>query len=616
MDRVGKYQIVEQIGAGGFSEVFKGFDPHIKRHVAIKSCTANDAELRSRFFQEAQIAGNLQHKNIVTVFDFGFEDAMPYLVQEYLSGEDLDRKIKRGDDIPIGVKVDILHQIALGLRHAHEQKIVHRDIKPGNVRVLEDGTAKIMDFGIAKVLQQETGLTKTGMTVGTAAYLAPEQIRGRSADPRTDVFSFGVLAYELLTLTRPFAGEQISAVLYQILNEEPPHLDTRAEGCPPLLDALVMRCLRKERDERPANGAALVRALEDIGRRLSQPAAESLERITDLVTQPVAGTTGGLDDVALRPDIDAPASGTETPRAAAVSPRRWPAVVLVILLVAGAIGWLARYELMPGLRPRDAGPTNVTAPAEDPPTAVAPDPAPAASGLETAAPDPMTADGEGDPTPGSRPDAATAAAGAEDEAGTGDEVRPGPGADDPATASDEPAAAPPPPPATLVVPSAWDPSITVTIGDGTPQPLAIAVQRSLPPGRHRLTFRIDLPGYRSVEVVEIDAVPGRRIDQPAPFPPGTGLVVQAKPGTPPGIVRVGDEVLGEGRRVALSLFAPGRHRVEITPLRPADGVGTVSGTIELPSGGETFVTYDLTSGEPPAVRQRRAAEPPPQAPRR
>ncbi|MEM7584482.1 MAG: serine/threonine-protein kinase [Acidobacteriota bacterium] len=199
MESIGKYKIEKKIGSGGFGEVFKGYDPFIKRHVAVKTCISSDEEIRNRFFQEAEIAGNLQHRNITTVYDFGIHEGLPYLIQEYLSGEDLDSKIKRRDFLPYPEKLYYLLQIARGLAKAHAKGVIHRDIKPANIRVLEDGTVKIMDFGIAKLAQQESGLTQTGMTLGTAAYLAPEQIRGEAVDTATDIFSFGVLAYELLT---------------------------------------------------------------------------------------------------------------------------------------------------------------------------------------------------------------------------------------------------------------------------------------------------------------------------------------------------------------------------------------------------------------------------------
>jgi serine/threonine-protein kinase len=264
MQTLGKYEIVEKIGVGGFGVVYRGFDPFIKRPVAIKTCSAEDTETRERFRREAEIAGNLQHRNIVTVFEFGFENDTPYLVEELLSGEDLDRKIKRHEFVPLPEKILWLVQIARGLAFAHERGIVHRDIKPGNVRILDDGTAKILDFGIAKLAHQASNLTQAGMTLGTAAYLAPEQIRGQPVDSRTDVFSFGVLAFELLALERPFRAAEISAIFYKILHERPPSLAANVPDVPVDLDRIVARCLAKDPAQRWAPSSQLVHALEGL----------------------------------------------------------------------------------------------------------------------------------------------------------------------------------------------------------------------------------------------------------------------------------------------------------------------------------------------------------------
>ena len=247
--KVGKYEIIEKIGVGGFGTVYKGRDPYIKRTVAIKTCQSDEDELRKRFFREAEFAGNLHHRNITTIYDFGLtDDGLPYIVQEFLTGEDLDRKIKRKDDLPLAWRVRVLADICEGLHYAHTGGIVHRDVKPSNIRILEDGTVKIMDFGIAKSMVTESTLTQTGITLGTASYLAPEQIRGEPVDARTDIFSLGVLAYELLTYTRPFAGDHISTVLYKIMNESPP---SPAEVDPALPPELVAR-----RREGPARRTA------------------------------------------------------------------------------------------------------------------------------------------------------------------------------------------------------------------------------------------------------------------------------------------------------------------------------------------------------------------------
>jgi eukaryotic-like serine/threonine-protein kinase len=268
MQKAGKYEFVRKIGTGGFGVVYEGRDPFIKRRVAIKTCTTDDEEIRQRFFREAEIAGNLEHKNVTTVFDFGFEDGVPYLVQEYLTGEDLDHKIARREDLSLERKLDILSQVAAGLAYAHAHGVIHRDIKPGNIRLLEDGRVKIMDFGIAKLKDHDSALTKTGTTVGTAAYLPPEQIRGELVDHRADIFSFGVVAYELLAYRRPFEATTLSALLYQILGKEPQPLGEVWPGASDRLATLVKACLQKDPARRCANFA-------EVSAELSAAIAES-----------------------------------------------------------------------------------------------------------------------------------------------------------------------------------------------------------------------------------------------------------------------------------------------------------------------------------------------------
>jgi hypothetical protein len=260
--RFGKYEVVEKIGEGGFGTVFRGRDPILKRFVAIKTCTTDSGELRERFSREAEIAASLQHPHITTVFDFGSEDGVPYLVQEYLSGEDLDHKIGRRDPLSTGERLRLLIQIADGLRYAHAHGVVHRDIKPANIRVLDSGQTKIMDFGIAKLLTAENQLTRTGMTMGTAGYLPPEQIRGEPVDLRADMFSFGVLAFELLTYRRPFEGDSLSAVLYRIVNAPTPPLPEIWPDCPPLLAGCIARCLAKSPADRYADMTPVINELE------------------------------------------------------------------------------------------------------------------------------------------------------------------------------------------------------------------------------------------------------------------------------------------------------------------------------------------------------------------
>ncbi|RLE28177.1 MAG: hypothetical protein DRJ65_00465 [Acidobacteria bacterium] len=262
--RIGKYEVIAQIAVGGFGVIFKAWDPFIKRPVAIKMCASHDEEVRQRFHQEAQFVGNLVHRNITMVFDFGMQDEVPYLVQEFLTGFDLDHLLNAGVLGDLNAVSSVLLQVAEGLRHAHQRGIIHRDIKPSNIRILEDGTVKIMDFGIAKSLEGESNLTQTGIALGTAGYLAPEQIQGEPVDQRTDIFSLGVVGYELITGCRPFKGASLSNVLYRILNDEPENPRVFTPTCPPELEELITKCLQKDPNHRFQTVDLLIENLRQI----------------------------------------------------------------------------------------------------------------------------------------------------------------------------------------------------------------------------------------------------------------------------------------------------------------------------------------------------------------
>lgn len=262
--RIGKYEVISQIAVGGFGVIFKAWDPFIKRPVAIKMCASHDEEVRQRFHQEAQFVGNLVHRNITMVFDFGVQDGVPYLVQEFLTGFDLDHLLNSGVLGDLNAVASVLLQVAEGLRFAHQRGIVHRDIKPSNIRILEDGTVKIMDFGIAKSLEGGSKLTQTGIALGTAGYLAPEQIQGENVDQRTDIFSLGVVGYELVTGSRPFKGSSLSNVLYRILNDEPEKPRVFTPACPPELEAVIGRCLEKDPSQRFQTVDQLIDGLREV----------------------------------------------------------------------------------------------------------------------------------------------------------------------------------------------------------------------------------------------------------------------------------------------------------------------------------------------------------------
>ena len=257
--RIGRFLITGRIGRGGMGMVYRGLDEALEREVAVKTLHAEgslDADSRRRFEIEAKAAARLQHPNIVTVFELGEDRGLPFIAMEMLPGADLEALLRSGEEIPLTEKLDVVAQVCRGLAYAHERGIVHRDIKPSNVRLLEDGTAKIMDFGIAKL--GGTHLTKTGMMVGTVHYMSPEQVRGKALDGRSDVFSAGVILYELLAGERPFRGEGATQVLYKIVNEEPPPADLAALGAlGPKLQAILSRALAKDPEVRYPGARAL-----------------------------------------------------------------------------------------------------------------------------------------------------------------------------------------------------------------------------------------------------------------------------------------------------------------------------------------------------------------------
>jgi serine/threonine protein kinase len=258
---IGKYQIVSRIGAGGFGTVFRGWDPVIKRSVAIKVCDAG-RDVHARFLREAELAGSLHHPNITTVYECGMEGKTPYLVQEFLEGEDLSDLIARKEPIELSDKIKILVGVALGLEYAHREGVVHRDVKPANLRVLENRIVKIMDFGIAKALDSPSPLTGTGIALGSSAYMAPEQVCGDSLDPRTDIFSFGVLAFELLAYQRPFVNENLFRLLEMIVKEDPdPPLARLDPRLPIPLVEIVEKAMRKNPEERFSSMREVLAAL-------------------------------------------------------------------------------------------------------------------------------------------------------------------------------------------------------------------------------------------------------------------------------------------------------------------------------------------------------------------
>jgi eukaryotic-like serine/threonine-protein kinase len=259
--RLGPYEIRGRLGAGGMGEVYLAWDERLGREVAVKvlpSATASDPDRRRRFEQEAKAAGALHHSNLLAVYDVGSHEGAPYIVSERLEGETLRGRMDAPDLTPRRA-VEYAVQVARGLAAAHERGIVHRDLKPENLFVCRDGTVKILDFGLAKLRDEAAGgpedetaarLTRPGAVVGTTAYMSPEQVRGLPVDERSDVFSLGVVLYEMLARRRPFGGDTPAEVQAAILREEPRELPAVDARVPVALDRVVRRCLEKRPEDR------------------------------------------------------------------------------------------------------------------------------------------------------------------------------------------------------------------------------------------------------------------------------------------------------------------------------------------------------------------------------
>jgi serine/threonine protein kinase/Tol biopolymer transport system component len=296
--RLQNYEIISPLGAGGMGEVWRARDIRLNREVAIKILPAsflNDPERLRRFEQEARATSALNHPNILTVYDVGDHQGSPYIVAELLEGEDLREQIKDGE-LPVRRSIDYARQIVAGLDAAHEKGIIHRDLKPENLFVTRDGRVKILDFGLAKLKQQPAPaaagesattdvatqklMTDPGMVMGTVGYMSPEQIRGREIDHRSDIFSFGVVLYEMLSGKAPFSGDSMVETMNAILKEEPPELAAINHRIPQGLERLIRRCLEKNPEGRFRSAHDLGYALEALStpsgpRSETQPASAS-----------------------------------------------------------------------------------------------------------------------------------------------------------------------------------------------------------------------------------------------------------------------------------------------------------------------------------------------------
>src|SRR3954465_4700183 len=277
-----RYELEELVGTGGMSSVYRAHDRRLDRKVALKILHqqySEDDEYVERFRHEARAVAALSHPNIVTVIDRGDHEGRQFIVFEYIEGENLKRLIERRGPAPVATSLELAMQIARGLSFAHQQGLVHRDVKPQNVLLNGDGQAKVTDFGIARSLDVQHGMTQTGTVLGTAAYIAPEQAQGQRVDEHSDVYSLGVVLYELLTSEVPFPGENFVAVAMRHINEEPPSVLGKRPDVSPRLDDAIRRAMAKRPEARfPTMDAfcaeleACLAELQAAGTQLARPA--------------------------------------------------------------------------------------------------------------------------------------------------------------------------------------------------------------------------------------------------------------------------------------------------------------------------------------------------------
>jgi predicted Ser/Thr protein kinase len=266
--RFGRYEVEQHLGRGGMGDVYLVHDTTIKRRAALKTmrldADSGDAkqtiELRQRFYREGQRAGQLTHPNIVTVYDMGEDLGMSYIVMEFVDGHTLTQLMKKQRFSVPQIK-HVIYNAGMGLDYAHENGIFHRDVKPDNIMVGKTGIVKVMDFGIAHVVNEN--LTRTGSVLGTPAYMSPEQVGGKKVDGRSDIFSLGVILYELLTGTKPFPGDTIPTVMLAILQTDPAHPSTVDAKIHPAWDEILRKALAKNREERYATVREFAQAVRD-----------------------------------------------------------------------------------------------------------------------------------------------------------------------------------------------------------------------------------------------------------------------------------------------------------------------------------------------------------------
>ena len=353
---VGRYEITGELGRGAMGVVYKALDPTIGRTVALKTMRLDvhglDAqEMVRRFQNEARAAGVLNHPNIVTIYDAGEQDGIFYIAMEFIEGTTLHELLAEKRVLATDEVLQLTRQICRGLDYAHSNSIVHRDIKPANIMITGNGTVKIMDFGIAKSGGQ---VTNTGQVLGTPNYMAPEQVKGRQLDGRSDLFSLGVILYEMLTGEKPFVGQNVTTIIYKIVNENPitpRDLDVTVH---PGLSAIVTKALAKAPDDRYQTGADLVRDLENYklagpvrtgSTAAISPVPSAPEKTLVLPLRVVAGNTARVAGAAA-PALAKKPVPVKRPTTAILSSKRSVllATIVTIVVLGSAMGGYAYHR--------------------------------------------------------------------------------------------------------------------------------------------------------------------------------------------------------------------------------------------------------------------------------
>ena len=370
LTNAGRYQIVGELGRGSMGVVYRGFDPVIGRTVAIKTMLPHGLspqefeEYKARFQREAMAAGILAHPNIITIYDFGDDNGVLYLAMEFLEGKSLEKIVQDQTVLPIETILPIYDQVCDALDHAHRNKVVHRDIKPANIMILDSGLVKVTDFGIAKMMAM--GMTQAGQILGTPNYMSPEQVKGRQIDGRSDIFSLGVILYELVTGEKPFGGQNITTVIYKIINENPippRELDASIHAG---LSYVISKALAKNRDERyqtcrelaedlrnyknlgsPAVGqGTVVLKAAPVPSAVAEPAPPPLDQTRLAPTPPPQSALTAVDETPIASSLSIHMNPPPAPRQQSIPQIAWVLGALLVLAIMGGIS----YFLV--LRPR------------------------------------------------------------------------------------------------------------------------------------------------------------------------------------------------------------------------------------------------------------------------